>query len=244
MSDGWDTSAAAWTASLGDSGDFGRARVLDRPMLARVTGRGFASALDVGCGEGRFCRMLRSIGTIATGIDPTEALIATARQRDPDGHYVLGRAEALDFGDASFDLVISYLSLIDIADLAGAIAEMHRVLRPGGTLLIANSASYNTAQVGDGWTQSTGGEPCFGFDHYLDERALWVEWRGIRVRNWHRPLQTYMQLLLGAGMQLVHFAEPAALDGDPVRVQRYNRAPWFVLMEWAKPASRGSEFRA
>lgn len=235
MTDGWTESAQAWIASLGDAGDFGRAHVLDAPMLAQVTGRGHATALDIGCGEGRFCRMLRSIGIDATGIDPTAALIDAARQRDPDGRYVIGGAESLDFGDADFDLVVSYLSLIDIPDLAGAIAEMVRVLKPGGALLIANSASYNTAQVGDGWTQASNGAPCFGFDHYLEPRATWVEWKGIRVQNWHRPLQTYMQLLLGAGLQLVHFAEPAAHSGDPARIVRYNRAPWFVLMEWAKP---------
>ncbi len=231
MSDGWAESAAAWIAHLGDEGDFGRAQVLDRPMLERVARGGFATALDVGCGEGRFCRMLAERGISATGIDPTEPLIAEARRRDPAGDYRLGRAEQLDVADASFDLVVSYLSLIDIADPAAAITEMARVLRPGGSLLIANLAGFVTA---GGWSRDLLGRRRFMLDRYLDPRAAWASWRGIRVRNWHRPLGAYMTLLLDAGLELRHFAEPAPYGGDARRAARYRRAPWFVIMEWHK----------
>ncbi|HTL28869.1 MAG TPA: methyltransferase domain-containing protein, partial [Tepidisphaeraceae bacterium] len=49
------------------------------------------------------------------------------------------------FADGAFDLVVSYLSLVDIPGLDRAISEMARVLRPGGALLVANLASHNTA---------------------------------------------------------------------------------------------------
>jgi SAM-dependent methyltransferase len=234
MENGWTESAAAWIAEQGDGGDFGRACVLDRPMLERVARGDFATALDVGCGEGRFCRMLAERGIKAIGIDPTEPLLAEARRRDPAGDYRPGRAEQLDFADASFDLVVSYLSLIDIPDPAAAIAGMARVLRPGGSLLIANLASFSTA---GNWSVDLLGRVRFAIDHYLDERAAWASWRGIRVRNWHRPLGSYMALLLDAGLELRHFAEPAPYGGDPRRVARYRRAPWFVIMEWQKPSS-------
>jgi ubiquinone/menaquinone biosynthesis C-methylase UbiE len=133
MDNGWNESASAWIADMGADGDFGRQFVLDPPMMDRVKNRGFRKALDVGCGEGRFCRMLGSLGIKAVGIDPTEALIRRARQLEPDGDYRMGRAEALDWPDRSFDLVISYLSLIDIPDIRTAIAEMVRVLAPEGT---------------------------------------------------------------------------------------------------------------
>src|SRR6185312_15502099 len=110
MSNGWPESAAAWIADMGDRGDFGREFVLDAPMLERVQGRGFRTALDVGCGEGRFCRMLRGCGLRTVGIDPTEELIRHAGQRDPVGDYRIGRAEALDFADGSFDLVVGYVT--------------------------------------------------------------------------------------------------------------------------------------
>ena len=67
MSNGWDESAAAWIASQGEDGDHGRRYVLDRPMLERAVAAGAAPALDVGCGEGRFCRMLAERGRLAPG---------------------------------------------------------------------------------------------------------------------------------------------------------------------------------
>jgi ubiquinone/menaquinone biosynthesis C-methylase UbiE len=86
----------------------------------------FWTALDVGCGEGRFCRMLQVAGISTVGIDPTEELLRQARRRDPKGDYRIGRAEALEFPDRSFDLVVSYLTFIDIGDIERAVAEMAR----------------------------------------------------------------------------------------------------------------------
>ncbi|MFE1597772.1 class I SAM-dependent methyltransferase [Methylobacterium sp. ID0610] len=232
---GWDGSAAAWLAEQGEAGDFGRRCVLDGPMLARLRGRGFRAALDIGCGEGRFCRLMRAEGIRAVGIDPTETLLAEARRRDPGGDYRIGRAEDLDVPAGSFDLVVSYLTLIDIADLAGAIAAMVAALRPGGTLLIANLTSFNTAGQPDGWVPDGDGVPRFRIDHYQEERSYWAEWRGIRIVNWHRPLGTYLGLLLGHGLILRHFSEPVPEAGDPRRIALHRRVPFFHVMEWEKP---------
>lgn len=235
ISGGWTASAAAWIVEQGQDGDYGRRFVLDAPMRARIEGRGFRNALDVGCGEGRFCRIMQRAGIRTTGLDPTEALLARARQLDPHGDYRLGRAETIDAG-ASYDLVVSYLSLIDIPDLAGAIAKMVAALRPGGTLLIANLTSFNTAGQPDGWTRDREGSLRFAIDHYMDERPIWVSWSGIRVQNWHRPLSTYMTLLLDHGLQLRLFVEPQPTAGDPDRIAYHWRVPFFLIMEWQKPA--------
>lgn len=235
-SNGWDESAAAWLAAMGDDGDYGRRFVLDAPMLARISDRGFKTALDVGCGEGRSCRIMRSCGITTIGIDPTQALIARARELDPQGDYRLTRAETMDVAAGAFDLVVSYLSLVDIPDLALATAKMVAALRLGGTLLIANLTSFSSASTPGGWTKEPDGTRRFHIDNYLEERAPWVSWRGIRIRNWHRPLSTYMTLFLEAGLQLRHFAEPAPTGGDPGRMDRYRRVPYFLIMEWQKPA--------
>lgn len=232
---GWAESAQAWIATMGTHGDFGRQHVLDGPMLKRAADGGFRRALDVGCGEGRFCRMLRAMGLDTVGIDPAQPLIDHAAACDPDGEYRVSRAEALDLPDEAFDLVISYLSLIDIDGIDAAIPEMARVLQPGGSLLIANLTGFNTAGQTLGWSDKASGAGGFAMDHYMEERADWIAWRGIRVKNWHRPMSRYMTLLLDAGLELVHFNEPSPTGGDPVRVARYRRAPNFLVMEWRKP---------
>jgi SAM-dependent methyltransferase len=235
-SNGWNESAEAWIADLGAQGDYGRRYVLDPPMIARVCGQRFEMALDVGCGEGRFCRIMQRQGVRTVGVDPTQALIDRARLLDPGGDYRVGRGEALDFAGESFDLVVSYLSLIDMPDLPRAMAHMIQILRPGGTLLIANLTSFNTAGMPDGWQLDSDGQPRFSIDNYLDERAVWVSWRDIRIQNWHRPLSAYMAPLLEGGMQLRHFCEPAPTGGDPQKAERYRRVPYFHIMEWRKPA--------
>jgi len=237
MENGWQSSADAWVTDMGDRGDFGRRYVLDPVMLPRALAGSPQKALDVGCGEGRFCRMLRSHGVDVVGIDPTPALIAAARRRDVGGSYLKARAERLPFRAEAFDLVVSYLSLIDIPDVQAAVPEMARVLRPGGTLLIANLTSFNTACGDVGWIKDSDGRRLYyPIDHYLQERAFWIEYRGIRVINHHRPLSTYLRALLGAGLVLTHFDEPAPTSDAPAsRARGYARAPWFLVMQCLKP---------
>jgi hypothetical protein len=131
------------------------------------------------------------------------------------------------------------LSLIDIPDVQAAIAEMARVLRPGGTLLIANLNSFNTACADTGWIKNGDGERLYyPIDNYLRERAMWIEYRGIRIVNYHRPMSVYMRELLGAGLRLVFFDEPSPGAGAPsARATDYRRVPSFLVMEWLKPVS-------
>ncbi|MEM9224474.1 MAG: class I SAM-dependent methyltransferase [Pseudomonadota bacterium] len=233
--DGWDASADAWVRELGADGDFARVSVLDRPMLARIDAAPRSIALDVGCGEGRFCRKIAQRGIRAVGVDAAPPMIAAALRRDPDGEYLVADAAALPFKAASFDVVVAYLSLLDVDDAASAIAEMARVLTPGGMLLVANLNGFVTANPHNGWIKA-GEKSLFPIDNYLSPRPEWVEWRGIRVRNWHRPLRDYMRAFLGAGLRLTQFDEPAPHGGEPERASRYTRVPYFVLMEWHKDA--------
>ena len=222
---------------MGDRGDFGRQFVLDPVMLPRAVARAPRTALDVGCGEGRFCRMLKANRIATVGIDPTPALLDAARERDPGGAYLRATAEGMPFADQAFDLVVSYLSLIDIPNIEPAIREMARVLSPGGALLIANLTSFNTPSADQGWiTDKHGRRLYYPIDNYLEERAMWVEWRGIRIINHHRPMSAYMKALLGTGLVLTYFDEPSPTAAAPaMRAAAYRRVPWFLVMEWRKP---------
>lgn len=233
---GWTDSAQAWVTQQGEHGDQARRYILDPAILARIEGRSFTSALDVGCGEGRFCRILGELNIQCSGIDPVAEFIQLATNKDPNGDYQVSSAEDLPFAENSFDLVISYLTLIDIPDFRQAIAEMARVLQPGGTLLIANLTPHNSASMRGGWQYDDQGTPIhFAIDDYSDEWAEWVEWANIRVQNWHRPMSAYMQALLDAQLILRHFDEPKPLSGYVDKEHMNARAPWFNLMEWQLP---------
>jgi len=100
--------------------------------------------LDVGCGTGQISfRMLQRLGSSSRviAVDHDAGLIALARQR---GFGDIGSrlffktedAEKLSFGEGVFDAVVAHLLYRDLADRAAALREMHRVLVPGGTLLL------------------------------------------------------------------------------------------------------------
>jgi SAM-dependent methyltransferase len=102
--------------------------------------------LDVGCGTGSLTFALPTFANLAgvTGIDATESFVAAARARntDPRLAFDLGDARALPYADASFDRAYSSLVLHFVPDAAKAVAEMRRVVRPGGTVAAAVWDNY------------------------------------------------------------------------------------------------------
>ena len=100
--------------------------------------------LDVGCGTGYLTgRVARAVGPggSVVGIDPSEPMVVYARRTSPANCRIqVAGAQAIPEPDASFDLVVTSLAVHHIpADLHGdAFREFHRVLRPGGRLLVAD----------------------------------------------------------------------------------------------------------
>lgn len=100
-----------------------------RWLTAGARGR----TLDLGCGTGRSLPLLPA-GVSAVGLDPSPDALARARRRAPFALLVQGSAEALPFRDDSFDTVVCGLVLCSVPDPGRGLAEVRRVLRPGGTL--------------------------------------------------------------------------------------------------------------
>jgi SAM-dependent methyltransferase len=92
-------------------------------------------ALDVGCGPGALtAELVRRLGPDGvTAVDPSEPFVDDCRQRNPGVDVRVARAESLPFGGGEFDAALAQLVLHFVSDPPAAAAEMHRVLRPGGT---------------------------------------------------------------------------------------------------------------
>ncbi len=234
---GWDASADAWIACV--QGDNNRRLVLDGPMIAQCGGVAGKRTLDVGCGEGRFCRMLAELGARTIGIDPTKRLIDRARELHPEGEYWMGSGEALPFQHDNFDLVVSYLVLIDIDDYQAAIREMARVVRPGGKVVVANLQSFATTRERP-WVFGENGERLhFAVDNYNEDRAQAVGWCGVSIINHHRPLHRYLNAFLDSGLMLRRFLEPIPTEEglkEAPDYADYLRIPLMNVMTWEKPA--------
>jgi ubiquinone/menaquinone biosynthesis C-methylase UbiE len=104
-----------------------------------VCSRATGSTLEVAIGTGRNLAHYPQ-GVQVTGIDLSPSMLDIARERanelGVEVELLEGDAESLPFPDASFDTVVCTLSLCTIPDHARAIAEMTRVLKPGGTVLL------------------------------------------------------------------------------------------------------------
>lgn len=214
--------------------------MLDPIMLSLAGDIEGAHVLDVGCGEGRFSRKLAKRGARCFGIDPTALLLRTAVTRGAEAIApARAVAEALPFESAAFDLAVTYITLVDIEHYREAIAEMARVLRPGGRLLAANIGFVSASQgENGGWRRDENGERMYvPIDRYASEWGEVYEWAGLRLRNYHRPLSGYMSAYLGAGLLLREFLEPTP-DEQFRSVPEFSgafRVPWFNVMLWEKP---------
>lgn len=109
---------------------------LRRAFLQRHVTAGIR-ALDLGCGAGDFTAELTRAGAQAVGADVAEGALRRARARHPDAEYVLVAIDGpLPFADNRFELVWASEVIEHIADTARWLSEVHRVLTPGGTLLV------------------------------------------------------------------------------------------------------------
>ena len=135
---------AAWReSSLGRTTEAIEHRLL-KAMLGGLSGR---AVLDACCGDGMLALELARLGADVAGVDADGEMIAAAqeaaRAAGVKARFDVGRIEALPFPDASFDAVVAVTVLCLVADPARALAEMARVLKPGGILMLGELGRWS-----------------------------------------------------------------------------------------------------
>ena len=145
------------------------------------------TALDAGCGSGRYLQALADRGANAIGVDLSAAMLERAR----DSTTRIARADlrALPFDAMSIDLVMCGLALGDFAEIELALAEIARVLRPGGHAIYS---VVHPAGEAEGWSrtfESKGRQLAIdSFWHSLDNHRRACAAAGLTIDEWREPL--------------------------------------------------------
>ena len=182
--------------------------------------------VDLGCGDGRFARMLVERGAEVVGIEVSPPMAAAARDRGlPNFTLLEGSVEDVAL-PGTFDHAVAPCSFDHVVDLDAALENVASVLRPGGRLILSTEHPIRTAtRPGARWTEDRAA------------RVRDYDRRGARAFHWfgrpepvmvqHRTVGDWVQALERAGLRLRHVEEPAAADDGGV--------PRFWLLVAEKP---------
>lgn len=240
----WDDMAEEWIRRLHVEREDGlRELLLDGWMLDAVGDVSGLRAIDLGCGEGRFTRMLTESGAEVTGVDLCRPFLEYAENHCVGGEtYLLADMEDLDgVSDDEFDLAISYVTLVDVPDMHRAISEAFRVMRPGGRFVVCNVHPMRMASVG--WIKQGDVKLHYPVDNYFDESARELRSRdGTPWTNFHRTLETHVMAFLGAGFAIEAIREPKPTQEQVEQHPSLDddlRVPNFIIFVLRKPGVSG-----
>jgi SAM-dependent methyltransferase len=228
----WEAEALSWAAFTRTPGHDRFHERINFPAFLELVPEPGDRTLDVGCGEGRVGRTLLRLGHRIMSVDAAPTMARLAATHSVPQAVSVADAVRLPFRDRFFDCVTAYMSLHDMDDVSGAVAEIARVLSPGGYLCAA--VLHPIASAG-----GFGGEgPDAPFTipaSYLESRRIDVstERDGIAMKFHmrHRPLEMYVGALEAAGMAIDRLREPSpprAFALEDASVARWARIPCFL----------------
>ncbi len=184
----------------------------NKPELLRLAGDvSGRRILDAGCGAGPLSAALRAKGAAVTGFDASAAMVDLARQKlgdDADVH-VADLGAPLPFADAEFDDVVASLVLHYLEDWAGPLAELRRVLKPGGRLMVSviHPSVYAIVYPEADY---------FALTKYSEDYTF--SGQTAVLTYWHRPLHAITDAFSAAGFRIATISEPPPASDTPAEL--------------------------
>ena len=138
----YDTDPDRFRVNALTAKQFGLAEDVHEDVAGRFADEGIDRVLDVGCGQGRLLGLLRDVGIATVGLDSLPTML-----KDAPGLRVFGDARMLPFPDNAFGGVAALYMLYHLEDPVQAVAECHRVLRPGGLFAACAPSRYDSPEL-------------------------------------------------------------------------------------------------
>ncbi len=203
----WGAVSGWYDETVGNPTSYQSSLIL--PNLIRVLNiKKGENVLDVACGQGIFSREIAKKGAEVCGVDISPELIAIAKKEKSLGiRYEVASAEKLDsLKNESFDAAVCVLALQNIRDSSAALAEVGRVLVPGGRfVLILNHPCFRVPKR-SGWDFDDKKSVQYRrVEGYLSEAMIEIDMEpgkggyGTKTVSFHRPLQLYFKQLQKQG---------------------------------------------
>jgi SAM-dependent methyltransferase len=203
-----------------------------RSMLPDVSG---VRVVDLGCGYGWFCRWAREQGASEVlGLDISEKMLDRARAATGDEAIAYRHAnlEELSLPPAGYDLVYSSLAFHYIEDAQRLYRTIYDALAPGGRLVFSTEHPIFMASGHPGWIATDAGRT-WPVDHYSIEGRRTAHWLSADVVKYHRTVATTVNLLIGAGLRVLHIEEfsptAAQIKANPALAEEVDR-PMFLMI--------------
>jgi SAM-dependent methyltransferase len=200
-------------------------------FVPRPSGR----TLEAGCGEGRVARDLAARGHRVTAIDTSHTLLCYARDEDSNSRYALADSAAMPFSDGRFTLAVAYNALQVVADMTATVAEIARVLEPGGCLCaciahpVTDLGRFHEYEDETRFTLRAGYFDRARVDGTVESKGLTMTFRG-----WTYSLEDYSVALEAAGLRIDAIREPRPADA-PSQLDRWQHVPLFMCIRAVKP---------
>ena len=235
----WETHAKWWIDGFTDGADPEYTEQI-MPLAAEVLA-GARRVLDVGCGDGQISRLASAGGAeLVVGIDLTWNQIEVAAQRQGGPAFARAAADSLPFPDGAFDAVVACLVFEHIEAVDAAIAEVGRVLEPGGRFaFFLNHPLLQTPN--SGWIDDQMLDPpeqYWRIGEYLTEDLTIEEVeKDVFIPFIHRPLSRYVNSLAANGLLVERMEEPAPPPGFLAKAEEYVAAatiPRLLLLSTRK----------
>jgi SAM-dependent methyltransferase len=197
----YDRDPGRFRANVAAVERYGLASDVHGDVARRLAEEGLSPALDLGCGEGRLVHPARAQGLSVVALDYS----ATMLQSVP-GPRIRGDARRLPFRHASFGAVAALYMLYHLRDPREAIAESHRVLRPGGLFVACAPSRHNDPELAAALSSAPRAAPPASFDAENGPDMVSAHFAGVEVERWdallvHLPDREALQLYL-RGQQL------------------------------------------